>query len=166
MTHSGSRPSDEPPLSCRKILGSQNINCTKPLRGRENIARDSCNGYQFRISLVCPSWKGTMRRFFVLLLLVSLAVGGSIVEALATEIVHFESAQYRLGALAARRAAEDKIPRPPAPTINGYLVKPNASGPFPAIVLLHGCDGLSEPFKSDPAMGIPTGRLGLRGSRR
>ncbi len=24
-------PSDEPPLSCRKILGSQNIYCTKPL---------------------------------------------------------------------------------------------------------------------------------------
>jgi dienelactone hydrolase len=99
-----------------------------------------------------------MRDFFVLLL-VSLAVAGSIVEALATETVHFESAQYRLGALTARRAAEDKIPRPPAPTINGYLVKPNASGPFPAIILLHGCDGLSEPFKADPAKSPWVSRL-------
>jgi dienelactone hydrolase len=100
-----------------------------------------------------------MRRFFVLLLLVSLAVAGSVVEALATEIVHFESAQYRLGALAARRAAEDKIPRAPAPTINGYLVKPNGSGPFPTAVLLHGCNGLGEPFKSDAAKSPWVSRL-------
>jgi dienelactone hydrolase len=100
-----------------------------------------------------------MRRVFMLLLLVSLAIAGSIIEALATEIVHFESAQYRLGALAARRAAADKIPRAPAPAISGYLVMPNGTGHFPAIVLLHGCNGLSASFKSDAAKSPWVSRL-------
>ncbi len=34
LTHTGSPPSDEPPLSCRKILGSQNYIALKMGRGR------------------------------------------------------------------------------------------------------------------------------------
>jgi dienelactone hydrolase len=36
----------------------------------------------------------------------------------------------------------------PATTIEGYPSKPDGSGPFPAIVYLHGCDGLSANARS------------------
>ena len=31
--------------------------------------------------------------------------------------------------------------------MHGYLAKPEGNGPFPAIVVLHGCDGLHETAK-------------------
>jgi dienelactone hydrolase len=42
------------------------------------------------------------------------------------------------------------IPRPPAPfdskpwpaSVTGYLTRPDGEGPFPAVILLHGCSGL------------------------
>jgi dienelactone hydrolase len=30
------------------------------------------------------------------------------------------------------------------PTINGYLMKPEGNGPFPAVILLHGCGGIVQ----------------------
>lgn len=67
--------------------------------------------------------------------------------------VHFASAQYRVGPLQQRLARErgQMIHRPPAETINGYLTKPQGNGPFPAIVHLHGCNGLQRDFRDGTA---------------
>ena len=69
--------------------------------------------------------------------------------AAAAERVQFESARYQAGPLQQRLARErgETIARPPAEVIDGYLTKPQGSGPFPAIVHLHGCNGLSKAFK-------------------
>jgi poly(3-hydroxybutyrate) depolymerase len=34
----------------------------------------------------------------------------------------------------------------PDPTLNGILTLPAGTGPFPAVVLLHGCSGLIRPI--------------------
>jgi dienelactone hydrolase len=64
----------------------------------------------------------------------------------ADELVKFDSAAYLVGELRQRLARErGEIPTsPPATTIEGYLSQPDGSGPFPAVVFLHGCGGLSE----------------------
>jgi len=62
----------------------------------------------------------------------------------AEELVTFNSALYRPGHLQERLARErGETPKPPD-RIEGYLSKPVGDGPFPAIVYLHGCGGLSE----------------------
>jgi dienelactone hydrolase len=62
----------------------------------------------------------------------------------AEELVTFSSAPYRLGHLN-ERLARERGETPPAPeSIEGYLSKPEGDGPFPAVVYLHGCGGLSE----------------------
>jgi dienelactone hydrolase len=63
----------------------------------------------------------------------------------ADELVKFDSAAYVVGKLQQRLARErGEMPTgAPATTIEGYLSKPDGSGPFPAVVYLHGCDGLS-----------------------
>jgi dienelactone hydrolase len=70
--------------------------------------------------------------------------------AAAMERVRFESAHYRVGPLQQRLARErgETIAQPPADVIDGYLVKPDSGGPFPAIIALHGCSGLSEEFQT------------------
>src|SRR5437660_756816 len=55
------------------------------------------------------------------------------------------------GPLTARRAAEAHEPPSPQLTLDGYLIKPDGAGPFPAIVLLHGCAGLPASFRRAPA---------------
>ena len=64
--------------------------------------------------------------------------------AFADELVNFDSARYLVGALQQRLAQErgEPIKRPPAEKIQGYLSKPAGTGPFPAVVDLHGCGGL------------------------
>jgi dienelactone hydrolase len=64
----------------------------------------------------------------------------------ADELVKFDSAAYLVGKLQQRLARErGEMPTSaPATTIEGYLSQPDGSGPFPAVVYLHGCDGLSE----------------------
>ena len=64
----------------------------------------------------------------------------------AAERVQFESARYQVGPLQLRLARErgEIVARPPRDVINGYLTKPNGSGPFAAIVHLHGCNGLPK----------------------
>jgi dienelactone hydrolase len=57
----------------------------------------------------------------------------------------------RVGPLTARRNAERNIVPTPAQVIDGYLVKPDGSGPFPAVVMLHGCGGLPFSFKTNAA---------------
>src|SRR5664279_885697 len=76
-------------------------------------------------------------------ILVSFAVQATVS---ADELVKFDSAAYVVGKLQQRLARErGEMPTgAPAATIEGYLSKPDGSGPFPAVVSLHGCDGLSE----------------------
>jgi dienelactone hydrolase len=64
----------------------------------------------------------------------------------ADDLVRFESASYRVGELTQRlaRLRGETIAPQPAPTIEGYLSKPDGDGPFPAVVSLHGCSGLSS----------------------
>ena len=64
----------------------------------------------------------------------------------AEELVRFDSAQCRVGQIQQRQARErGEIPASaPAETIEGYLSKPEGSGPFAAVVYLHGCNGLSK----------------------
>jgi len=63
----------------------------------------------------------------------------------ADELVKFDSAAYVVGKLQQRLARErGEMATGASPTtIEGYLSKPDGSGPFPAVVYLHGCDGLS-----------------------
>jgi dienelactone hydrolase len=66
--------------------------------------------------------------------------------AAADEVVTLASARYLVGELQQRLARERGEPliRAPAETIKGYLSRPAGAGPFPAVVYLHGCGGLSE----------------------
>ena len=79
----------------------------------------------------------------VLTILASFAPQGAVS---ADELVKFDSAAYVVGKLQQRLARErGEMPTgAPATTIEGYLSQPDGSGPFPAVVYLHGCDGLSE----------------------
>jgi dienelactone hydrolase len=66
--------------------------------------------------------------------------------AAAEELVRFESAPFLMGQIQRRQAIERGETPAVAPdaTIEGYLSKPDGSGPFPAVVYLHGCNGLSK----------------------
>jgi len=79
-------------------------------------------------------------------LLLAGAIGFHITCAFAEEVVSFDSAQYLVGELQQRLARErgEVIKRAPPDTIKGYLSRPPGQGPFPAVVHLHGCGGLSE----------------------
>jgi len=68
----------------------------------------------------------------------------------ADELVKFDSAAYVVGKLQQRLARErGEMATGASPTtIEGYLSKPDGSGPFPAVVYLHGCDGLSANARS------------------
>jgi dienelactone hydrolase len=74
----------------------------------------------------------------------------------AEELVAFNSAPYRLGHLQERLARERGETSKTSEAIEGYLSKPEGSGPFPAIVYLHGCGGLSENTRKHVA-GLLTG---------
>src|SRR4051812_2302863 len=75
----------------------------------------------------------------------AIALCGQTIRAQAQELVKFESAPYVVGQLQQRQAIErGETLAKLSTTIEGYLSKPNGSGPFPAIVYLHGCSGLSK----------------------
>ena len=84
----------------------------------------------------------TSRTIFILLGILFAPVW----PAAANEAVTFDSARYLVGDLQQRLTRERGEPliRAPAETIKGYLSRPAGAGPFPAVVYLHGCDGLSE----------------------
>lgn len=83
----------------------------------------------------------------------------------AAERVRLESARYQVGPLQQRLARErsETIARPPAEIIDGYLTKPDGPGPFPAIVHLHGCNGLPKAFKAGTDKGFWSERLAAWG---
>jgi dienelactone hydrolase len=67
----------------------------------------------------------------------------------ADDLVKFDSAAYRVGQLQQLQARErgETLPEAPHTTIEGYLSKPDGSGPFPAVVYVHGCSGLSTDIR-------------------
>lgn len=71
----------------------------------------------------------------------------------AEERVTFDSARYLVGSLQQKLAGErgEPIQRKRPEAIQGFLSKPNGAGPFPAIVHLHGCGGLSDERRSSAA---------------
>lgn len=75
-----------------------------------------------------------------------IGVLGGVQIARAAEVVSFDSAaaqptpfQLRL----ARERGKAAIVEPGTP-LRGYLTKPRGEGPFPAVVMLHGCAGISR----------------------
>ena len=74
----------------------------------------------------------------------------------AEELVRFESVPFRADEIRQRGEIErGKTPKPPD-TVEAYLSKPEGGGPFPAVVYLHGCGGLSKSTRDDIA-GLMTG---------
>ena len=71
----------------------------------------------------------------------------------ADERVSFDSARYLVGHLQQRIAYErgEVPPVNPATPLIGYLTKPDGAGPFPAVVHLHGCTGLTERMRRGTA---------------
>jgi dienelactone hydrolase len=68
----------------------------------------------------------------------------------AADAVQFEGARY---SLTASQAIANNVPIfPPAPKLLlGYVQKPDGPGPFPAVIVLHGCAGLGSLFNPDRA---------------
>ncbi len=64
----------------------------------------------------------------------------------AAEVVEFESAMYPPTPFKIKKAKELRIALETEPGIplRGFLAKPLGDGPFPAVVLMHGCGGISE----------------------
>ncbi|WP_114946456.1 dienelactone hydrolase family protein [Microvirga calopogonii] len=75
----------------------------------------------------------------------------SIATAPAIEKVEFNSASRPLGKLMEQRArARGEDPKPtPGEHLEGYLARPEGSGPFPAVVVLPGCAGLTPYVKEE-----------------
>jgi dienelactone hydrolase len=74
-------------------------------------------------------------------------------RAAADETVTFASARYLVGELQQRLTRErGETPRSaPVTTIQAYLSKPDGKGPFPAVVYLHGCGGLTAHARASTA---------------
>lgn len=64
--------------------------------------------------------------------------------AYAVDVVYFESAVYPPSAFKLRQAKQKGIELEVKKglIVSGHLSKPNGEGPYPAVVLLHGCDGI------------------------
>ena len=69
--------------------------------------------------------------------------------ACADEQVRFESARYIVNEPKQRlaRARVETITPQPGATLEAYLSKPEGAGPFPAVVSMHGCGGLSHSLR-------------------
>jgi dienelactone hydrolase len=82
---------------------------------------------------------------FAATVVLAIALCGLTGRAQAEQLVKFDSAPYIAGQIQQRQAVErgETLARLSA-TIEGYLSKPDGAGPFPAIIYLHGCSGLSK----------------------
>jgi hypothetical protein len=79
------------------------------------------------------------------LILTILATSDVQTSASATDLVKFDSAPFIMRKIQQRQARErGEMPTNVPDAIEGYLSKPDGSGPFPAVVYLHGCSGLSK----------------------
>lgn len=70
-------------------------------------------------------------------------------QAQADELVHFDSATVKPSPFLERKAKEQGValPSPQATPLIGYLTRPPGDGPFPAVVLMHGCGGIHAHVK-------------------
>lgn len=86
----------------------------------------------------------------VALVTLALALLLSANVARADERVAFESAQYLVGGLQQRLARERglRINHHLGQQITAYLARPAGDGPFPAVVILHGCGGLTSDLRT------------------
>lgn len=75
----------------------------------------------------------------------ALLLGPRIPVAVAFEHVRFETARFPTDPLQVHleRDRGERVEQPAAQVIDGFLMKPDGDGPFPAVVALHGCNGLS-----------------------
>lgn len=69
----------------------------------------------------------------------------------ADELVHFESAVVKPSPFLERKAREqgETLPQSAGTPLIGYLSRPEGNGPFPAIVIMHGCGGLNTSTRRD-----------------
>ena len=88
-----------------------------------------------------------MRAILLAAVVLGLAVPG-ISAALAPEWVEFPSATTPPTPFQLKRARAQgiELKQEPGRPLRGLLVRPAGEGPFPAVVLLHGCDGI-QPFQ-------------------
>ncbi len=68
----------------------------------------------------------------------------------ADELVRFDSAVVKPSPFLERKAREQGVSLPQAQVTHllGYLSRPQGDGPFPAIVVMHGCGGIHENVKT------------------
>jgi dienelactone hydrolase len=92
-------------------------------------------------------------RIAILLFLAVATITGPAARAAADELVRFESAATKPSPFRERRAREqgEQLPIPQGAPLIGYLSRPAGRGPFPAVVVMHGCGGLSARLKNDVA---------------
>ena len=67
----------------------------------------------------------------------------------ADALVRFEGAPVKLSPFRIRKAKEqaETLLEPQGTPLLGYLSRPRGGGPFPAVVLLHGCEGMRSSVK-------------------
>ncbi len=92
---------------------------------------------------------GTCRAILILTAIVS----SQAISTWADELVTFDSARYIVGSLQQRLARErgEIASSAPVTQLQGYLSKPDGNGPFPAVVYLHGCGGLTASVRKSAA---------------
>lgn len=90
---------------------------------------------------------------FTALMATATLLGVAYGSATAAEEVHFSSEPVKLSSFRERLAKQRGEPVPPqvGTALVGHLSRPEGAGPFPAIVVLHGCGGLGSRLKNDVA---------------
>jgi len=89
-------------------------------------------------------------KLMALLIAVSAVLNLTAGGAFADETVQFESAPVKPSPFRERRAKErgEALPPPQGTPLVGYLSRPQGDGPFPAVVVMHGCGGLSSRLRT------------------
>jgi dienelactone hydrolase len=95
--------------------------------------------------LLIQRWRSsvkTARLFLCLAAFLGVTLPGN--RADADELVRFESAPPKLSPFRIRKAAEqgEILSQPQGTPLLGYLSRPEGNGPFPAVVVMHGCEGM------------------------
>ncbi|MBY5760485.1 dienelactone hydrolase family protein [Rhizobium leguminosarum] len=100
--------------------------------------------------LLIKRWRSSVKTTRLFLCLVAfLSVTFAENPAVADELVHFESAPVKLSPFRIRKANEqgESLSQPQGTPLQGYLSRPLGDGPFPAVVVLHGCEGMRLSIK-------------------
>ena len=86
----------------------------------------------------------TLKMLGVCAILATAACAQNTCARAADELVKFDTAPYIVGQLQQRRAIErGEMAVATTEAVEGYLAKTDGDGPFPAVIYLHGCSGLS-----------------------